>query len=150
MKEKEETEVRLAKEKAEYEAADADVTKAISSLKKAINVMKNTGGSSLIQMPASVRANLQETLKLADVMNMISTKKNKAATALLQSTGKASVDPDDPDYKYHSQGIIDMLDDLFKEFSDTKEDQDNDWKKTKKGLDDLILNLGISIGKNKF
>jgi len=149
-KELDETKVRLAKEKAEYEAANADVTKAISSLKKAIGAMKQTGGSSLVQMPASVRQNLQETLKIADVMNMKSLKNNKAATALLQSTGKASVDPDDPAYKYHSGGIIDMLEDLEKEFSDTKKDQDTDWGKTKKGLDELITNLGISIGKNKF
>jgi septal ring factor EnvC (AmiA/AmiB activator) len=106
-KELAETTTRLAKEKAEYEAEAADLSKAIASLEGAIDSLENTKPVLL-----EVRKAVQVSLALADGMNMITEQKRKAISAFLQT----SVDPSDPTYKYHSQGIIDMLNQLHTEF----------------------------------
>merc|ERR1711924_353952 len=99
----EKTNVRCAKEKAEYEAEAADLSKAISSLKNAIKAMKDSKPKSaafLQGLQTSVRENLMETLAIADAMNMVAAPKPKAVASMIQS--KATVDPSDPEYDYHS------------------------------------------------
>jgi len=133
------TETRLAKEKAEYEAEAADLSKAIASLEGAIDSLENTKPVLL-----EVRKSVQVAVALADGMNMITEQKRKALTAFLQT----SVDPSDPTYKYHSQGIIDMLNQLNTEFSNEKMQLDSDWETAKKTLDDTIADLSKMIAAN--
>merc|ERR1719223_1766484 len=47
-------------------------------------------------------------------MDMISVPKQRAIAAFMQQT--AGVDPSDPTYKFHSQGIIDTIQKLLDEF----------------------------------
>jgi len=145
-KEKSDEEVRLAKETAAYEEEEADMVKAIVSLEKAIAAMANTGGTGAALLSVSVRENLQQTIKIAQAMNMIKAPQHKAVASLLQ--GKASVDPSDPEYEYHSQGIIDTMNELLGEFKDAKKDLDEEFGKTKKGALELIASLGGKISAN--
>lgn len=139
--------VRFAKEKAKYDAEAADMNKAISSLKSAISAMQDTGGSAaFISMP--VRQGLQQTLEIADMMNMIPKPKNKAIAAFLQN--QAGATPNKEAYGYHSQSIIDVMKDLLKDFSDSKKDLDDEWAKTKKGCEELIASLEGKMKTNKF
>jgi len=48
---------------------------------------------------------------MAEVMDLVKSPKQKTVVAFLQ--GKSKVDPNDPEYKYHSQGILDVLNDLL-------------------------------------
>jgi DNA repair exonuclease SbcCD ATPase subunit len=136
----EETKVRLAKERAEYEVTAADLSKAISSLEKAIQAMDKSKPSFL-----SMKAELKKTLELAEVLNLVKTPKMKAVSAFLQT----NVDPDDPEYKYHSQGIIDVMGDLLKDFNKEKKAVDEEWAKTEKAEKDLIRDTENQMTENK-
>lgn len=134
-----ETKVRLAKERAEYEVTEADLSKAISSLENAIAAMQNTGGSFL-----AIKADVKKSLELAQVLNLVKTPKMKAVAAFLQT----SVDPDDPEYGYHSQGIIDVMSDLLKDFNAEKKQVDEEWAKTETAENDLIVDLEGQMTEN--
>ena len=116
------------KEKAKYESTAADLSKAISSLEKAIDAMKDSKGA-FLQVPAAVRSAVKDQLALAAAMGLIEEKKRAAVNAFLQA-GKASVDPSDPSYEYHSDGIIGTLETLLKDFRDEKADLDEEWGKS--------------------
>jgi len=133
------TQTRLAKEKAEYEAIAADLSKAIASLDGAMDSLESTKPVLL-----EVRKAVQVSIALADGMNLITEQKRKALTAFLQT----SVDPSDPTYKYHSQGIIDMLKQLNVEFSNEKMQLDTEWEKAHKTLKDTISDLNMEIAAN--
>jgi len=132
------TKVRLAKERAEYEATAADLSKAISSLENAIAAMDKSKPSLL-----SVKAEVKKSLEMAQVLN-IASPKMKTITAFLQS----SVDPDDPDFKFHSQGIIDVMSDLLKDFNAEKKDVDEEWSKTEKAEKALITDTENAMTEN--
>jgi len=136
----EETKVRLAKERAEYEVTAADLSKAISSLENAIQAMDKSKPSFL-----AIKADVKKSLELAAVLNLVKTPKQKAVVAFLQT----SVDPDDPEYKYHSQGIIDVMSDLLKDFNAEKKAVDEEWAKTEKAENDLISDLEGQMTENK-
>jgi hypothetical protein len=140
----EETNVRCAKEKAEYEVAEADLAKAISSLKKAIKAMSDSKPSAASLL--SIRKGLAHTLELADAMNMVVAPKHKAIASLLQ--GQARVDPENPEYAYHSQDIIDLLDNLLKDFKTQKKELDDEYSKTSKACVDLKASLKKQMGAN--
>merc|ERR1719359_1364594 len=93
------TKDKYAKEEATYEERAADLSKAISSLEKAIN-------------------------------------------AFLQ------VDPNDPEYKFHSQNIIEILEMLLEDFRAEKAEVDAEWEKISKSLKDMIANTEKEIGAN--
>jgi len=135
---------RYAKEEAKYDAEAADMNKAISSLKGAIKAMASTGGEAAL---ISVRQGVQETLKLAEAMNMIPAPKHKVVSAFLQG---AKATPDKEAYDYHSQGIIDVMKDLLKDFTDAKKDLDDEWEKTEKGCKEMIASLEGKMKSNKF
>lgn len=139
----EETKVRLAKERAEYEVTAADLSKAISSLESAIMAMETTKPSNPVFL--SVRADVKKSLELAEVLNLLKTPKLKAAAAFLQTT----VDPKDPDYKYHSQGIIEVMTDLRKDFNAEKKQVDDEWGKTEQAEQDLIGDLEGQMEENE-
>jgi len=112
------TTARCAKEKAEYEAEAADLNKAISSLKNALKAMKDGGHKGAAFLQGSAQEDLMQTLAMANAMNLVDAPKRKEVTSMIQ--GKASVDPSDPDYKYHSNDIVDLLVKLEKDFKGEK------------------------------
>merc|ERR1719446_1933219 len=69
-----ETIARCAKEKAEYEAEAADLSKAIQGLKDAIKSMKDSKPASFL----AIRESLVSTLELAETMNLLKTPKHKS------------------------------------------------------------------------
>jgi len=135
----EETKVRLAKERAEYDVTATDLSKAISSLENAISAMDKSKPSFL-----AIKADVKRSLELAQVLNIVKTPKMKAVAAFLQT----KVDPDDPEYKYHSQGIIDVLQDLHGDFNAEKKQVDEEWAKTKQAEENLIADLGSQMTEN--
>lgn len=135
-----ETKARCAKEKEEYEAANEDVSKGIAALVNAIKVMKTSKSSKSDLL--SVKTTVTRSLAVADALKIIMDGPKWAAAA---SFLQARVDPDDPEYKFHSQGIISIMQKLEKEFRDKKTEQDGEWAKTKKDCDDTIKDLGSQI-----
>jgi len=145
-----------AKEKEEYEAANADTGKGISSLVNAIKVLKTSKSSKADLL--TVAATVKQSLAVADALKIVSDGPKWAAAA---SFVQSKVDPDDPEYKFHSQGIISVMEKLEQEFREKKKEQDEEWKKTKATCDetkqdfedqisstkDLIDKLGIEIDK---
>lgn len=135
------TKVRLEKERAEYEETAADLSKAISSLENAISSMDTSkAGAALL----AVKTEVKKSLEMAAALNLVKSPKVKAMSALLQ----AKVDPDDPDYKYHSQGIIDVMTDVLKDFNNEKKDVDTEWEKTETAENDLITDTEGQMTEN--
>merc|ERR1719478_923568 len=79
-------------------------------------------------------------------MNMVDAPKRKAVTSMIQ--GQASVDPEDPEYKFHSNDIVDLLKSLHKDFKGEKATLDSEEKKRKKGCDELKASLKKEMGSN--
>jgi peptidoglycan hydrolase CwlO-like protein len=140
------TVARCAKEKAEYEVSEADLSKAISSLKKAIKAMKDSKPSAASFLQGSIREDLDETLAMADALNLIAAPKRKAVSAMIQNS--VAVDPSDPEYEYHSGDIIKLLESLESDFKDQKTTLDGEYAKTKKACDDLKASLKKEMGAN--
>jgi len=136
-----ESESILAKDTSEYEVEAADYSKAISSMKSAIKAMKDSGASLL-----EVKEGLSQTLALADAMNIMPAPKRKAIASFLQ--GKATVDPDDPDYKYHSNDISDLLGKMLGEFKGNKETLDMEFAKAKKAAEEYQASKRSAISGN--
>lgn len=135
------TKVRLEKERAEYEETAADLSKAISSLENAISAMDSSKpGSELL----AVKTQVKKSLEMAAALSLVKSPKVKAMTALLQ----AKVDPDDPEYKYHSQGIIDVMSDVLKDFTNEKKDVDAEWEKTELAENNLITDTEGQMTEN--
>merc|ERR1719410_2751938 len=80
-------------------------------------------------------------------MDMISVPKQKAIAAFMQQT--AGVDPSDPTYKFHSQGIIDTIQKLLDEFIAKKSDLDAEFEKSSAACKSTIADLEEKIEKNK-
>jgi hypothetical protein len=135
-------EARCAKEKAEYEAAAADLNKAINSLKDAIGAMKDSKPSLL-----SIKKTLGTTLEMAAAMNLLKTPKHKATAALLQQS--SAVDPLDPEYKYHSDDIIELCEKLLEDYRGSKRDLDSGWFETKTGCEEMQKSLREQIQANQ-
>jgi len=135
----EDTKVRLSKERSEYEETAADLSKAVSSLENAIQAMDKTKPSLLL-----VKAEVKKSLEMAQILGLVKASKINAVATFLQS----KVDPDDPDYKYHSQGIIEVMSDLLKDFNAEKKNLDEEWAKTKKAETDLIADLEGQMTEN--
>eukprot|EP00401_Gymnodinium_catenatum_P038064 CAMPEP_0117560028 /NCGR_PEP_ID=MMETSP0784-20121206/53664_1 /TAXON_ID=39447 /ORGANISM="" /LENGTH=723 /DNA_ID=CAMNT_0005357423 /DNA_START=113 /DNA_END=2284 /DNA_ORIENTATION=+ len=136
------TEVRCASEKATYEATDADLTKAISSLEGAIESLSGAKPASLI----AVRASVERCLALADGLNIMAAQKRDAARALLQHT--VGVDPLDAEYKFHSQGILDTVSELKQQFEAEKATVDSEWVKTNQACIDTKASLAFQMSSN--
>merc|ERR1719316_2668493 len=144
-KELEDTNARCLKEQTEYEATAADLSKAISSLEGAIKTLEASkpAAASLL----AIRASVDQSLALADELNLIEPQKQQTVTAFLQS--RAGVDPDDPEYKYHSQGIIDVLNKLLVDFRAEKAEVDAEYEKSKKACDNLKASLTAEMEENE-
>jgi len=140
----EETKVRLAQERTEYEARNADLEKAISSLENAIAALDNAKPSFL---QVDFKKSLKHMFDMAEVMDLVKSPKQKKVVAFLQ--GSSKVDPNDPEYKYHSQGILDLLNDLLGDFNAEKRDVDAEWEKTRTSEEDLIADTESQMDENK-
>merc|ERR1719408_1121247 len=77
-----ETIARCAKEKAEYEAEAADLSKAIQGLKDAIKAMKDSKPASFLSM----KKTLAKTFQMAEAMSLLVTPKHKKVAAFLQQS----------------------------------------------------------------
>merc|ERR550537_1039503 len=84
---------------------------------------------------------------MAEVIDLVKSPKQKKVVAFLQ--GSSKVDPNDPEYKYHSQGILDVLNDLLGDFNAEKRDVDAEWEKTRTSEEDLIADTESQMDENK-
>jgi len=138
-----ETKALLEKKAAEYEAAAADLSKAISSLEGAIKALEASKPTALLLQ----RAGVEQSLALADALALIDTASMQKVGAFLQ--GGSAVDPADPEYKFRSQGIIDILEKLLKDYQAHKSELDAEWEKTKTSLEEIISSLEGQIEEDK-
>merc|ERR1719387_2577433 len=113
-KEMAKAEAERAKTLAIYEANAADMTAAMAQLDAAINALKSSRPSSLVEIRSIIQTVRRATL-LADALGVSNPKSVKAVTSLLQQ-------PEVPmeDYSFHSESIIQILEDLKKDFTSTK------------------------------
>jgi chromosome segregation ATPase len=146
-KDLEETTTRCATEKAEYEAEAADLNKALSSLKAAVKAMKDKQKAIDAVALLDVGSSIRDTLNLAEAMGLIPSHKSKTISGFLQQS--SAVDPSDPDYKYHSSDIVDLLESLEKDFKKEKDTLDSEFGKTSKSCKDMKESLGKKLGTNK-
>jgi hypothetical protein len=133
---------RCAKEKAEYEAEAADLSKAIQGLKDAIKAMKTSKPASFL----AVRQSLSKTLEMAGIMDMALSPRHHAVVSLLQ---RASVDPSDPEFKFHSDDIIDVCEELLVDYKAEKDDLDTEFGKSSKACADMKKSLKKQMRANK-
>jgi len=136
--------VRCQQEQAEYEATSADLLKAISTLDGALKVLEASKPSATALI--SIRASVDQSLALADALDLLEAKKQQAVTNFLQGGGK--VDPNNPEYQYHSQGIVQILEKLLVDFRAQKANSDTEWGKAKKSCDDLKQTLSAEMDEN--
>jgi len=133
-------EATFAKDKSDYQAKEADLSKALSSLGKAIHSMESSKSF------LAVRESVVPFIELAGVMNLIPESKRRALDAFLQTT--ASVDPSDAVYKFHSQGILDVLNNLLTDFRNEKQTVDSEWGKTQTTYNGVKSSLQGKISAN--
>jgi len=146
-KDLEDTNTRCLAEKAEYEGNAADLNKAISSLKSALKAMSDKKKAMDAVALLDTGSGLRDTLNLAEAMGLIPTPKQKTVHSFLQQG--SAVDPSDPDYKYHSSDIVDLLTSIHKDFKKEKETLDSEYGKTSKSCTDLKASLGKKLETNK-
>ena len=113
------------KDRTHREAVIADLSKAVFSLEGAIKAVKESKSGALI----SVKAVVKKNLLVAEMLGMTRSMDN--ANVFLQST-------QEPDYEFHSQGIIDTLEDLNEDFSKRLEDNEADLARAIKAHEDLM------------
>jgi predicted nucleic acid-binding Zn-ribbon protein len=110
------------KELAIYEAAEADLSGAISALKGAIDVLKGSKPS-LVQLQS-----VDETFKyytlMANAMGLSSDDVQKNSAAFLQQTGSLGPDIEMKDYEFHSGDIVKSLEKLLTDFKAQKVEVD--------------------------
>jgi len=138
------TKSSLAKGTADYDEKDADLSKAISSLERAIKTLESSQPSAGL---VSIGQSIKKSLALAEALKLVDEGPTwSSVTALLQQG--SGVDPSDPEYKFHSQGIIDILKKLEAEFTGKKADADSEWAKTKSNLENTIDSLTKELELN--
>jgi len=137
----EESKSRCAKQKAQYQAEEADMSKAIQGLKDALKAMRDSKPSLL-----AIKKTLGSTFAMAEAMSLLSTPKHKAVAAFVQES--TSVDPNDPEYQFHSNDIISVCDELLVDYKASKKSLDDEWAKTKKGCEETQASLNKKIIAN--
>jgi uncharacterized coiled-coil DUF342 family protein len=127
-----------------YQVKAADLSKAIFGLSSAIKSMKDSKPAPAALL--SIRKGLSHTLELAEAMDMIAAPKHKKAASFLQ--GQASVDPKDPEYEYHSNDIVSLLEKLHGEFTEEKRTVDAEHGKQKAASEELRASLRKKLSAN--
>jgi len=143
-----ETEVRCAKEKADYQARDADLVKAITSLESAKEAMETSKPGAAKAGLLTVQAVLKTNPRFEQAMKLMDDGPKWAAFLQSKAKGgsKAKVDPNDPEYKYHSQGIIDMLIKLHEDFTAEKATADSEFAKAEASCTKTQADTSEEIG----
>ena len=138
------TEITISFEKdaTNFQYSKADLDKAIKSIKGAVKSLK--GGKSKGAALLKLRRVVNKYVGEADALSMISDKQQQSlhkAHALLET----GVDPDDTEYKFKSQPLIDLLEKLetdYEEKLDTvekeQEEREEKVKKQRKALTDEL------------
>lgn len=134
--------INFEKDSTNFQYSKADLDKAIKSIKGAVKSLKGgkSKGAALLKLHRVVNKYVGE----ADALSMISDKQQKALHSM-HSLLETGVDPDDPDYKFKSQPLIDLLEKLetdYEEKVDTvekeQEEKEAKIKKQKKALTDEL------------
>lgn len=126
---------------AEFAANVADLTKADESLKKAIKALKKAKGGRLF---LETREAVTASLALADAMSLVTPAKQKAVAAFLQQ----GVDPENPDYKFRSNSIIETLESLSEDFTAKLDEENEERKKAKKACGETKTELTKDLDTN--
>jgi chromosome segregation ATPase len=133
------TEEQLAKDKAEFEFNDNDLSKAVYALTNAKKSLEDAkpAAAVLLSLRSSVKQGSDLALALDDKFP------ETKAKAFLQ------VDPTSAEYKYHSDGIISTIADLLDEFSAKQTALRSEWTKTKTAAEDAIKAYKNEIGSTE-
>mmetsp|Transcript_1881 Transcript_1881/g.4103 ORF Transcript_1881/g.4103 Transcript_1881/m.4103 type:complete len:707 (-) Transcript_1881:83-2203(-) len=134
-----------AKEKAEYENTAAELNQAITGLSSAIAAMEKSKPASFLAIRPSVR----KTLEMAEVLGFLKpgTKGHSEVAAFLQAD--ASVDPSDPVYKFHSDNIIKVMEDVKAEFVAKKAEVDEEFGRRTQVHNEMVDSLTTHMKTNK-
>lgn len=134
--------IAFEKDSTNFQYSKADLDKAIKSIEGAVKSLK--GGKSKGAALLKLRRVVNKYVGEADALSMISDKQQKSlhsAHALLET----GVDPDDPEYKFKSQPLIDLLEKLDKDYEEKletvekeQEEREEKVKKQKKALTDEL------------
>jgi len=121
-----------------FDAALVDMSKAVSSLERAIETLKASGDSTAL---VQVQSLVQTGLLMADALGLGKKANKKVITALLSQ-------PDVPvsDYDFHSGDIISTLEGLLNEFRQSRTDLENDEAQSKSDYD-LAMQAKIDVLK---
>lgn len=133
--------VQYEKDKEAYEEKEADLSKAVSSLQSAIQSMKDSKPEDASFL--ALRQVAAKNPRIADALAMVELPRGRSVSALLQ------VDPADPEYKYHSDGIVEQLEQLLDEFSGDLADVKAEWKQTHTAFRATKAALEKKIEENK-
>jgi len=130
---------RCLTEAADFESELSDLSKACFALDKALGSMKG-GTPSLLQLRgAALGAEVADVVKLGEALGLVAGSGRRAAASLLQ------VDPNDPEYKYHSDSIVELLEKLKKQFDTKKTEVQAEYTKAKKVCTDTKKQLSEDI-----
>jgi len=113
------------KDRTHREAVIADLEKAVFSLEGAISAVKDSKPAALVAVKATIKHNLM----VAEALGMASAQ--RATTAFLQSS-------QEPDYEFHSDGILETLNDLNEDFSKRLSDDQADLARAVKAHEELM------------
>jgi len=111
-------------ELAVYKTNEADMKAAISALQEAMKILKSSKAPSLVQLQ-SIGNTLKQASLMADALGLGGEQAEKAASFFLQK-GSSDVPVEMEDYKFHSGGIIKMLEKLLGDFRTEKSGVDAD------------------------
>eukprot|EP00933_Yihiella_yeosuensis_P031295 TRINITY_DN24855_c1_g1_i1.p1 TRINITY_DN24855_c1_g1~~TRINITY_DN24855_c1_g1_i1.p1 ORF type:complete len:732 (+),score=263.36 TRINITY_DN24855_c1_g1_i1:69-2264(+) len=137
--EKTDSERQCEKDKAAYEATDADLKAAIEGLEGAVEKLSASKGAFFTQLRSgkAFMKPLKKALDMAEALGFLESKKRKAVGAFLQS-GKgdpwlndAGAEKNKEDYKFQSDGIVTLLTDMLDKFKADKQSSDDTWADTK-------------------
>lgn len=133
---------RCEKARIKYDAKDADTTKALNSIENALaslNAASATAEASLMAVKAAV-ASAPPSKAVEEAMRTMDSTK---WSSFLQ------VDPTDPKYKFHAQPIINLLEEMQREFTDLKAETDSEWKTTSDNCASTKADLNAAITSAK-
>jgi len=140
-----EAEAKRHEEKLLYDSNVLDMEGALRALDAAIAELK-ASKPSLLQMKAMLK-NVRKAAAMADALGFGSPKAQKALMAMFAQ--KDSYEVPDEVYEFHSQEIIDLLEDLLKDFKEGKEGLDKEEKKANDAHDKVIAALEEEKGEKE-
>jgi len=122
--------------RAEYDTNSADLKAALASLDEATKVLKSSNKPSLVQLQA-ISKTVKQAALMADALGLGGVEVQKATTLFLQQ-GNGDVPVEMEDYKFHSSGIIEILEKLSGDFRSEKASLDADEVERTQEFDMLI------------